>query len=508
MSERLFAAAPVTRVTAFEDRAQVVRAVEVTVPAGRCEVVLEGVTPLLSDAHLSARCEGATVEEVRADRRWAAPAESDQLPALRTELQAAERARAGAKRTWERARERAAAAEAMVARYLEHVGPAVWAGDDGHQGWREALATLEGAADVAHAGVDEARAAQRAADEVCDRLERLLHDADRHEVRFLCDVTVRLFAEAAGPVTLALTAVVPCALWRPAHEARLMADGQVRWTTYGTVWQRTGEAWRGIELALSTDRPGAGADLPELGEDRLRLREKAVKKRVVLEHREEAVSQDRGDAAVPGVYDGGEARVFVVEGVVDVPDDGRPHRVATGGFESACDRGLQACPEVAAHVFLRAKLRNLGAQPLLAGPVTLVRDGAYVGVGEIAYVGPGEPFELSFGSDDRFGVTCERSREVEKRTLAKDRTHFVTRARIASSAATRERVNVVLRLPVSELEALDVRTSEDWCTDGKPAPDAEGLVRLEADLAPGEAQRVTLGFHLERSGDVVLPDPW
>ncbi len=509
MSERRVVAMPVRRVTAFEDRAELVRTVELELPPGRTAVIVEGVTPLVSAAHLSARCEGAArVEEVRVDRRWTTPSQAEQLPRLEAELVAAQAALSRAQAAVQRARQRAAAAEAMLEGYLEQVGPAVWSGDEGHQGWREASAVLETAADAAYAVVDGARVAQREASEVCERLDELLVGEHEHEARLACDVTLRVHSAEGGPATLVLTAVVPCALWRPAHEARLLADGTVRWTTYGTVWQRTGEDWRGVELALSTDRPGAGATLPTLGEDRLRLRDKAAKKRVVLEHREQAVSTDRGDDAVPGVYDGGEARVFRVDGNVDVDSDGRPQRVATGGFESPCEVDLYACPEVATQVFLRARLHNRGAQPLLVGPVTLVKDGAYVGVGEVAYVGAGEPFELSFGSDDRFGVEHERVREHEKRTLGKDRTHFVTRARVTSSAASRERVNVVLRLPVSELEALDVRPSKTFCSEGEPTPDSDGLVRLEADLAPGESQRLTLGFYLERSGDIVLPDPW
>ncbi len=511
MSERLPLSMPVRRVTAFEDRAELVRRAEITLAQGRSTLVVEAVTPLSSDAHVSAWFEGSTarVEEIRVDRRWVeATPDGDRMAALVAELDQAARALKAAERVLERTTQRREASEDLLRRYLEQVGPAVWSGDDGHQGWREALSRLEDTTEVAQQALEAARVERREKQAARERVAALLQDAERHEARLVCDLTVRVFATDAGAAELVVTSVVPCALWRPAHEAHLLKDGSVRWTTYATVWQRTGEAWNDVELVLSTDRPGAGASLPEIGEDRLRLRDKAVKKRVVLEHREEAVSRDRGDAALPGVYDGGEARVFRAEGGVDVPSDGRPHRVSTGAFETEATAGLVAMPEVAAQVFLRARLNNRGQQPVLAGPVTLLRDGAYVGVGEVKYVGPGEAFELSFGSDDRFGVEHERTREEEKRMVGRDRTHFVTHARIDSSASSRERVEVVLRLPVSELEALDVRMSEKHCTEGRPEPDDDGLVRLEADLAPGERQKLSLGFHLDKSGDIVLPDPW
>ncbi|MEZ4468444.1 MAG: DUF4140 domain-containing protein, partial [bacterium] len=77
---------PIRRVTVFEDRAEVVREIELDLPAGRSEVLAEDLSPLLSDAHLTAQLAeavpGVHVEDVRFER------------ALRTETAPAER-RAG-----------------------------------------------------------------------------------------------------------------------------------------------------------------------------------------------------------------------------------------------------------------------------------------------------------------------------------------------------------------------------------------------------------------------------
>jgi len=123
-------------------------------------------------------------------------------------------------------------------------------------------------------------------------------------------------------------------------------------------------------------------------------------------------------------------------------------------------------------------------------------------------VGPGEPFELSFGSDDQFVVRFRRERREETRALARDRRHFVSRTEITSTAPDPSTVEVVLRLPVSEIKTLKVLSSEAWCSDGLPAPDADGLVRLPVRLAPGERREIKLGFHFDAAADLVVPDPW
>ncbi|MCA9545007.1 MAG: DUF4139 domain-containing protein, partial [Myxococcales bacterium] len=347
------------------------------------------------------------------------------------------------------------------------------------------------------------RAQQALADQMAG-IAALDRDPER---RLVADVVVRYRAAAAGQATLHVDGVTPCALWRPSHEAERLPDGRLRWTTGATVWQRTGEPWTDVALVLSTDRPSARAELAPLARDRLSLQSKAQKKKVMLSHRDEAIAQDDG-AAVPGVYDGGEARVLRVDGPVSIPSDGRPHRVAAGGFTAAARFALRCRPELAPLVFLVAELRNEGPEPLLAGPVRLLAGGAYVGEGEVAYVGPGERFEQSFGSDDRFTVTYERHRHREKKLIGSDRTHFVQAVTLRAVGAARASVEVELREPVSELEALQIKRSPELCTEGLPPADADGRVRATVDLAPGDTHETLLAFWMDAGSEVILADPW
>ena len=65
---------PLRRVTAYEDRAAFEREGAVTLTGGPLELEIEGVSPLVSDAHLSGALldapPGAAVDDVRVERRW------------------------------------------------------------------------------------------------------------------------------------------------------------------------------------------------------------------------------------------------------------------------------------------------------------------------------------------------------------------------------------------------------------------------------------------------------
>ncbi|MCB9543160.1 MAG: DUF4139 domain-containing protein [Myxococcales bacterium] len=505
MSEPRDCPMPVRKVTAYEDRAELTRTETIELPPGRHRLRVPDVTPLAGDAHLDARVDAgpATVEHLRAVRRRITdPQRAARRVTERDDARADAHAAADDAR---HARARRDAARARLARYLHDADRAIRAGQPADPA--PAVARLEARLDAAEAAV---RAAATREHDAAERLARLEHLAAAHDPgRVVCDLELQLHVDASAPITLTLTQIVPCALWRPAHTARLVtADGRVEWTALGTLWQHTGEDWRDIELTLSTARPAAGARLPDLHEDRLRAQPRADKKRVVVAHREEAIATDQGDAALPGVDDGGEARTFRARDRVDIPSDGRPHRVELGCFDAPATIAHVTRPALAEAVFELARLQNTASWPILAGPVELRRDTAFTGTGDITYVGPGERFELAFGSDDRYTVRHRRLRRLQKRTIGRDRTVFVTETELIYGGADIGEVVVELQMPISELADLEVVPVDEHCTEGRPHPDADGIVHLPVTCRPGEPCQVRLGFRFEHGSDVVMPDPW
>ncbi|MGK0359197.1 MAG: hypothetical protein ACI9U2_001498, partial [Bradymonadia bacterium] len=112
---------PVRRATLFEDRAELLRCATVDLPAGRSTLRAGGLTPLMSEAHLTARfaqpVTGAHIEDVRIDRVYATPDSAARPAHLADELDAAERALAQAERTVARVEQRRDAALGLIERY-------------------------------------------------------------------------------------------------------------------------------------------------------------------------------------------------------------------------------------------------------------------------------------------------------------------------------------------------------------------------------------------------------
>jgi uncharacterized protein (TIGR02231 family) len=510
-----------SHVTVYEDRADVTRRARVELPAGPSELVVRALSPLIDEARLIARFESAIhaqVDDVRIERRFVIDG-ADVIEARRRERAAARQAHARAHAPLVAALKHAEHQRAT----LESLGRAgaiararrvgrgdvdVGAAATDHERLRQALARAD--AQLLQARTEVARSEERH-----KALEAPLERGPGHQSRPVCDVVMRVSTREAGVAELVLSTVVPCAAWRPCHEAALTRDsddaatGVVRFVGAGTIWNRTGETWHEAALTLSTARPSQGAQLPPLVGDRLWLRPKSVEERktIVVEHRAELVPKSAVSGAAPGVDDGGDVQAFMVPPTT-IPDDGRPHRTELFRFEAPAAVAKVAFPERSPLVFVRASFKNAGRSPILAGPVAISDRGAFLGTADLLYCGVGDDVDLAFGSDDGVRVSYERSCLEDKKLVGKNVRHWVQRATVYSTRRAATAVQLTLRWPVSEVAQIKVLHSATHSTIPEPKVDAHGLVRVPVTVDGGHDKVVAVAFTFETSGDVRLPDPW
>lgn len=510
--------APIRAVLVMEDRAQVTRAARLSLKAGRQHLSVGGVTPLCADGTLRCRVrpvdgprEATRVLDLRLSRcyrvRPARPEAEREIRAnldrLKDEYLAAFDGAMAQARELSLVRQ---AAEDLG----RQVGLRVTAGafDPGLDQSLERLwarrRELEEALLSAQFEQEDRRLAIRRLQE---ELRLVLAPLSEYTARL--DTVISSEKDAEAEVEWQYQ--VPCALWRPEYTAELV-EGQrpaVRWQAAGRVWQHSGEDWTGVELRFSTARPSQGAELPLLSDDVLRTRQKSEEERRVIEveSRDEEIAQtgsasEDAQDTPPGLFDGGEERVFTVPAPVDVPSDGRPHRFEYESFESAAELELACCPELEPFVFLKSLQKNASALPLLAGPVMLLRGGGTVGRSRIGYVAPAERYALSWGSEDDLVVMREREHEMDETAIRHERVHtFRVRLYLANHSAARRTLRLTERLPVSEIKEVVVRLDRDETAPGLTLDD-QGLCSWNLELAPGEERRLLLKFEVRHPARV------
>ena len=502
---------PIAHVTVTEDRALVVREGTVKLAAGTTRIRIDAVAPACVDKSVRASIVSgkAKIGEARVVREKRAVIPDD--PSVRSATQALD---AEIDTVFDKL-EAISAADARARAELDLL----------EAGARATLGDVSW--DVAH-GVTPADVGVRAFEarekELRAEIVRLSHEhrdqrelyerlrtrraaADHPATKAQASIEIVISADAAGEARVAVEYIVPGACWRPQHTAMLQKT-KVTIATDACVWQNTGEAWDDVELRLSTERPSLGREPPELADDTLAVKRK--QEVVHVEAREEQI-QTAGfggaaapQARVPGIDDGGEPRVLVARGRARVATDGRPHRVPIGSFETDAKVESICMPQLAAAVLLRTEQANAGKGPLLAGPIDLVRGGGFVGRTKIAFIAPGERFELGWGPDSGIRVRHEIEHvEEEPGMLSGWLVRKVReRVRISGLDPTRRKFSLTLRIPVSEIEKVQIAQDLEDTTD-KTKADADGFVRFEVDLGPSARKEIELAYAIKRHKDVV-----
>ena len=527
---------PVTAVTLLEDRAELSRTavLDAGLPAGTHRLRLGPVGPLAVDRSLRADLEAsgaqADIRDVRLVRLYTPPPEGAPGPdasALRHRVHEL----AELMRRLEADRDRTGARVAVLEQLLEElrrdIAEGAGAGEADPERWTAELDRAYGE-HTRHSDAQRLllRRIARTRTELGSAREAL--DAAEEQPLVLSafvDVVIEVGEPLPEGARLQLVHLTPCALWRPAYRAELSADGtSLALQCDAVAWQRTGEDWTGAALSFSTARTTLAAEPPQLGEDLLLLVDRTPEERKTIEVdlREVDIQTvgpaDDGSAAqsaapagalaLPGVDDGGEARLLVAPAPVDLPSDGRAHRVGLTSATLPATAEYSSVPELSALVTQVARFRNSTGQVLLSGPVDLVRGSGFVGRGELGFTAEGAPAELSFGSEDTFRVT--RSVEESRDTTAVTGRTVITRtvrlalSRFAPADAPPLAVVVRERIPVSEITAVDIRLDKEHSSPPPEGVDADGIVRYDLTLAADDRRTLTLGYEITASRAVAV----
>lgn len=518
--------APVVEVTVLEDRAHVVRRGQIELGAGITRLRVAGVAPVLADKTLcgavvpagqkagDAGRERINDVRVRRSRLVLGEHKPERARELAQEL---ERLTAQHERLQARldvARRREATLSGVGDVTITDIGVDACFGVDDPAAWKAAL-------DRVAAGEAAARAERLAlefeAEELADEIRRLrqrMSATSQVSDAVTAEVVVEVWASSAGLYSVQVDYVVPGACWRPYHRAQLVElvkgkEPVLHFTSEGCVWQNTGEDWSDVQLIFSTERPSLGTEPPQLVTEQLHVQRKSEV--VVVEAREQEVQTTGLGGApkqrsqdLPGIDDGGEVLALRAMAKAHVPSDGRPYRVPLMAFTSPTALEYVLCAELAEAVILKTTHVNRSQQPILAGPVDLVRGGGYVGRTSVLYIAPNENFAIGWGPDGAVRVQRTVTQAKEERGMLSGWVSQINTVelRLSNLGAQERQIQVTERVPVSEIDKVKIEV-DAAVTTGRARPDANGLIRWKVDLPGFGRVPLSLGYIVRKHGDVV-----
>jgi uncharacterized protein (TIGR02231 family) len=145
------------------------------------------------------------------------------------------------------------------------------------------------------------------------------------------------------------------------------------------------------------------------------------------------------------------------------------------------------------------------ASPALAGPVSLFRDGVFVGNGSLPQLAPGEDHELGFGADDRVKI----KRAVLEDKKGETGTFTTSKIEVRNFKITAKSFHA-RPVQVAILDQVPVSAQQDIKVDvvmAGPAPtrkdvgDVRGTLVWDMTVAPDEEKQIGFGYKVTSPND-------
>jgi uncharacterized protein (TIGR02231 family) len=500
-------------VTVHRTSARVTRVARADLAEGEARVVLSGLPDGLDDASVRvegkggarARLLGVAVERVTNAHAAAAEARAaeEKLEALQEEDRALEdRVKVA------RAREKFV--ESLRSTYSEERARNLAVRPVAAKEWAELTLFVEKELAQAAAEVRRAEVARREVQRKMAAAQAELQKVAAKRAETTKRLLVTVEAARAGALELSVTYTVANAGWTPVWDARLdPTASQVELALHGAVWQRTGEDWRDVRLAVSTAAPSRRLLVPELASVWLD-RVQAVMRRLAGRPAAPAAASramEKAEAAGGDDAEGDDAQLEVpqaelAEGLLattltaparaTVDGAGQARQVLLSRFTLTGEVRRTAAPRVDPAAFLTVKAANATGLPLLPGTAAVWVGEAFAGRAPLGFTPAGGELKLAFGADDRVEVerrVLERFHDTSGLIGKKDVWRYRVRTTVKNRRAEEVKVALLDLVPVARDGEIEVKVLDG--TTAGAREDAERPGVRTWDLAvPGRGEKV------------------
>ncbi len=510
--EGLEAPPPVVRVVVYPDRALVTRRLQVECAKGPLAAVFKALPYGLDPTTLKAAASGAgaQVEGVSLYERVLTEARTAQLRDLDAQIEALQ----VQMHQQQQARERALAERGQAESLRGAAVP--FLNREAAVEKRPNLAAWTTALDATRELLDEADGRRRAAEIALREFGRRLQElqARRGAVASAAparvqDAELAVRCGAAGPAKVELSYMTGGVSWEPLYEARADdARNGLELSVLASVTQATGEAWRDVEVTLSTATTRRDATPPKLQRLHLAATPEDQEKKVLVRRDEEVTrlsstapsrAPSAGEAPMQA-EDQGLSVQLKVPGAVDFAGDGRPTRVSVETLRLAASFKLLTVPKLLPYAFRAAEAQNTARYPLVPGRVDLFSGGGFIGSTRLPLVPRGDRIKLAFGIDEQIKVKRVVLEELKKDPGFLGSTRRLTyayRVELQSFAPRATEVTLQEQVPVSQMDDVEVLVEPKATTPGYELAKDDGFLTWKVGLAPKEKRTVELRFAVE-----------
>lgn len=303
------------------------------------------------------------------------------------------------------------------------------------------------------------------------------------------------------------------ARWTPVYDAYLdTKTGKLQLRSLAQISQRTGEDWNDVQVTLSTLRPTSSTKLPRLDSwvidfytppQPVAANMERVKRKSMPLSAPPMEGMGMTDEQVELVATDYSAEYQLPTSIsLDSGSDKRRFALSSKEFDANIE--LASVPRLDPRAMLTGKITYQSDAPLLAGSISLYRDGSFVGNTYLEETQSGEEIRLSFGEDDKVKIKFHPDPDRKKQSgLLFGKRKVVERNYLLSihnNHQDKKTITLHESLPVAADEQIKVEPSGEK-PDDLNVDEKKGVVSWIRQLPAGKEVQLRYGYNVTYPND-------
>ena len=356
-------------------------------------------------------------------------------------------------------------------------------------------------------------------------LRATLQKIQTPDIKENLNVIVRVEVQQPGEIELEIAYMISHASWHPLYDLRVnSASDELHLSYLAEITQNTGEDWLGVELTLSTAKPGHSTlppqlkpwyiDVPMARMEEIAQRSMPYPPAMALPmpmFRNPAkpikpeIAEDNISETV--VTPNPQQRSLVTlkfHGEGKISSDGKPHKITISQHDYPCRFEYVATPSLVSFAYLQVHVKNsVNGVTLLPGTANIFRNHSFIGTTQLENILPGEEFKLNLGIDE--GLKIERDLvelQVDKKLISNQRRiTYAYRLTITNWLNKTANLQLTEQLPVSRSEHIQVYLIENSpeIQQGKT-----GILNWLLTIPPQQQQEIYYQFTVEHPPELTI----
>ncbi len=339
-----------------------------------------------------------------------------------------------------------------------------------------------------------------------NKFQAQLNETGARKIDPVKEIVLSFYSEKGGSLQLKCNYLVTSAGWVPMYDLHVENVSQPVALTYkAKIFQRTGTDWKDVRTTISSANPSVNNNRPLMSPKYVDYATYAFNayssdgsiSNMMQAERIDVKKLDAANQLNPAITVESDIHVeFVLESKQNIASNGKEHIVLMQDYKVPATYKYHAVPKLDPAAYLLAKITDYGQYNLLAGDANIFFGDTYVGQVQLNPQITADTLLVSLGRDERIVIkrSCLTTKNSKKLFSGIQKDSHGWETVIRNNKGIPIDIEILDQVPLSRRKEIEVKLNEK---SGADFNEPYGKLLWNLTIMPNDSKKITLMYTIE-----------